>query len=199
MISKILSVITKMSVFDNLITCCATTVGCATMTFLSGLFVFFVLFDLLCLVSTFYWKDIYEKCPQSDLVNYMIFWIAIPYMFLEKDKTIKTITKVIRPNPENQEETDTQTIANTRSAHEFGLSDMIFYLAMFIWGIKEFKVSCVEKLQHNIIYSMSLIITIFSGIASIGMSLLICCAGAFGHVRNNPNERYGEYRLVQQA
>jgi hypothetical protein len=160
-----------------------------------------VVFDLMCLVSTFYWKEVYATCQNSDFINYMIIYLVVPYMFLGKDKTIKIITQVIKTT--NQEETSEQQMTTTtttsKPAYNFCVGDWLFYIVMFWWGIQEFKVSCVGDLKHYLIYYLAIIITIISGFASVGFALLVCCAGVSGHVRYDPNERYREYQRMEQV
>lgn len=174
----------------NIIELLVVCLGSSTVAVLC---LFFIFFDILCLMSLFYWKDIYEKCPSSDLINYMIMYLVIPYMFLDKNKVVVTVTQKITVNEENQ--TNVETTANQQNANNSSsLGSIIFYFVMTYWGISEFKVKCVSKLQHSMIYSMGMIVMICSLVYSVFLFFIVCCGAITGGIRTNPREeRYRDY------
>lgn len=174
-----------------LLNCCTLILGCATGTFFLSLLAFVVLFDLICFIATFYNRNIYEKCPESNLVNFLICWLVVPYMFLNKGKIIYIMEKVARESAEDLEvEQQKDQIKKTIGYDQLKLSNVIFYLVMFVWGLQESKIKCVSELHHNIIYWLCVIIIIFSGIMGVGILLLLCCISTTNHVRYDPSGKY---------
>lgn len=174
-------------------TCLAGITGCIAVSILAIFFLFIISFDLICLASTFYAKDVYEKCPQSNLSLFMTVYLVVPYMFLDKSKVIKFITKSKYANGEKK-------VKVSKAKSDTSFLDWLFSALLFFWGINEFKVSCVHLLKHSILYLMGMIITICSGIFCIGGLFVFCCAVATGAAREDPNQTaYNEYRLVDQS
>lgn len=180
--------------------CCAIITGCATSTIFISFMIIVILFDLICLVSTFYGKDVYKKCPESNLINFVIFWLVVPYIFLNKGKVIYTIKKIIKKSSESEEiEQQNEIIKEELGLKQIICSNMIFYLMMFMWGISELKISCVNKLHHSIIYFICIIITIICGLGGFITLILLCCTNTRDHIKQNPQDKFGKYSQLNSA